>query len=271
MQKAEDFRTETRVLAAALAMQQADVFERVTQFKSWTVNDVLGHLHFFNAAAEAALQGPQVFQDLMAPAMAALKARAPILDLQFPWLDGLTGTALFEAWQEGAERLADAYATADPKARVTWVGPEMSALSAITARQMETWAHGQEIFDLLGLERPESDRIRNIAHLGVVTFGWSFQVRGAAMPELLPHIVLTAPSGVIWTWNTPQSDNRVEGTAVDFAQVVTQVRHLEDTELRCTGPIATEWMRHAQCFAGPPVAPPAPGSRFRAETGSVAL
>lgn len=271
MQQAEDFRTEARVLATALAAQEGAVFERVTQFKSWTVNDVLGHLHFFNAAAEAALQGPQVFQALMAPAMAELKAGASILDLQFPWLDGLAGVALFEAWQAGAERLADAYATADPKARVSWVGPEMSALSAITARQMETWAHGQEIFDLLGLERPESDRIRNIAHLGVVTFGWSFKVRGAAVPETAPHIVLTAPSGAVWTWNTPQVDNRVEGAAVEFAQVVTQVRHLDDTSLRCTGPIATEWMRHAQCFAGPPVAPPAPGSRFRADTGPAGL
>lgn len=263
MQQAEDFRAETRALAACLAGQGADVFGEVTQFKGWTVGDVLGHLHFFNAAAECALAGPDAFVSMMAPAMALLEEGAPILDLQWPWLDGLSGVALFEAWQQGAERLADAYAQADPKARVKWVGPEMSAQSAITARQMETWAHGQEIFDLLGQEREEADRIRNIAHLGVVTFGWSFRVHGQPVPEPAPHVVLRAPSGAEWTWNEPQEDNRVEGSAVAFARVVTQVRNYADTDLVCTGAVAEAWMRQAQCFAGPPNAPPKPGSRFK--------
>ena len=43
----------------------------------------------------------------------------------------------------------------------------MSVRSSISARLMETWAHGQEVYDVLGVLRVNSDRIRNIAHLGI--------------------------------------------------------------------------------------------------------
>jgi uncharacterized protein (TIGR03084 family) len=74
---------------------------------------------------------------------------------------------------------------------------------------------------------------------------------------------LTAPSGAVWTWNEAQEDNLVEGSAVDFARVVTQTRNIGDTDLRIVGDVAARWMAIAQCFAGPPETPPAPGLRHR--------
>ncbi|MFC4216943.1 TIGR03084 family metal-binding protein [Pseudophaeobacter arcticus] len=171
---------------------------------------------------------------------------------------------MFEAWQAGAERCADAFAQADPKERLKWLGPDMSALSSITARQMETWAHGQEVFDLLGVERQEQDRIRNIAHLGVSTYGWTFLNRKEPVPEPAPFVELTGPSGAVWTWNDPQADNLVRGSAVEFAQVVTQVRNIADTSLETQGASAARWMAIAQCFAGPAETPPAKGARHKA-------
>ena len=38
----------------------------------------------------------------------------------------------------------------------------------------------------------------------------------------------------------------------DFCRVVTQRRHVDDTDLRITGQSAHEWMALAQAFAGPP-------------------
>ena len=263
MQQANDFQEESQILARCLEAAPDTIFAATTQFKDWTVEDILGHLHFFNAAAEAALAGPKAFDRMMAPAMAELAAGGSILALQFPWLAGLSGRELFVAWRDGATRLADAYSTADPKKRVKWVGPEMSALSAITARQMETWAHGQAIFDFMGQVRPESDRIRNIVHLGVATYGWSFRVWGQAVPEPAPYVELIAPSGEVWTWNTPQDSNHVTGTAVEFAQIVTQTRNWKDTSVAASSEVAQRWMQQAQCFAGPPNKPPEPGTRFR--------
>ena len=51
------------------------------------------------------------------------------------------------------------------------------------------------------------------------------------------------------------------GSAVEFCQVVTQTRNIADTGLKLVGETARNWMQNAQCFAGPPETPPAPGSR----------
>ncbi len=261
MQQAEDFRQESRTLAQVLEPLADTDFKQKTLFKGWTIDDVLGHLHMFNVAAEKTLKSDEEFAAFFAPIAGLLGQGKTLLETQYPWLDGLRGRPLFEVWQKGAESCADAYASADPKRRVKWAGPDMSALSSITARQMETWAHGQEVFDVLGLERKEQDRIRNIAHLGVATFGWTFINRKLPVPDPAPHVRLTAPSGSVWEWNEPQDNNTVEGRAVEFAQVVAQVRNIADTDLAVRGETANNWMSVAQCFAGAPVDPPAPGER----------
>ena len=43
----------------------------------------------------------------------------------------------------------------------------MSLMSFGTARLMETWAHGQDIADALGVRRTPTDRLRHIAYIGV--------------------------------------------------------------------------------------------------------
>ena len=137
----------------------------------------------------------------------------------------------------------------------------MGARSFTSARQMEVWAHGQAIYDLLCVERAPTDRLRNIAELGVRTFGWTFRNRGEAIPTETPYVKLYAPSGAVWEWNGPPSGNSVEGDALEFCQVVVQTRNVTDTRLSVTGIAARRWMAVAQCFAGPPETPPAPGVR----------
>jgi uncharacterized protein (TIGR03084 family) len=78
-----------------------------------------------------------------------------------------------------------------------------------------------------------------------------------------PYVRLTSPSGALWEWNDPATVERVEGSAVEFCRVVTQTRNLRDTKLAVTGDSARQWMESAQCFAGPPERPPAPGTRFK--------
>jgi uncharacterized protein (TIGR03084 family) len=130
-----------------------------------------------------------------------------------------------------------------------------------TARQMETWAHGQAIYDLMGRTREPTDRLRNIAEIGVRTYGWTFANRQRPVPGPAPFVRLTAPSGALWEWNDPASADAVRGDALAFCQVVTQTRNVADTALQVQGEAAVEWMRLAQCFAGPPEDPPAPGAR----------
>ncbi len=266
MQQAEDFREESEALAAILDPLDDAEFATQTQFKSWTIEDVLGHLHIFNHAANLSLESDGAFADFYEPMRAALAGGKSMLETQYEWLDGLGGRALFEAWRALSDQTATNFSSADPKARLKWAGPDMSARSFITARQMETWAHGQEIFDVLGIHREETDRIKNINHMGVIAYGWTFINRKLDVPDPAPFVRLVAPSGALWEWNEPQEDNRVDGTATEFAQVVTQVRNVADTSLSTQGENATRWLAFAQCFAGKPEDPPAPGSRFMRTT-----
>ena len=56
-----------------------------------------------------------------------------------------------------------------------------------TARQMEMWSHAQAIYDLMGMERPApSARLRNIAEIGVRTFGWTYRIRDLPVPPAVP-------------------------------------------------------------------------------------
>ena len=131
----------------------------------------------------------------------------------------------------------------------------MSAISFATARLMEAWSHGYDVADALGRTIPQTDRIRNIAHLGVVTRSWSYLNRGMTPPEAPVRVELVAPSGAAWTWGPEDAADSVSGSAVDFCRVVTQRCSITDVALEVTGSAAAEWMSLAQAFAGPPTLP----------------
>ena len=268
MQEAADFLEECNALSTALLNATEKDLKQVTQFKNWTIEDVIGHLHIWNHATALTLENPEKFNEFFSYVATRMGAGEPHPVMQRHWFNefqnGLAGYALLDAWRGFYPALAEKYATIDPNDRVAWVGPNMTARSKIIARQMETWAHGQEIFDVLGLDRKEEDRIHNIAHLGVTTYSWAFRNRGEVPPSPKPFIQLTAPSGVIWEWNDPQNNNTVKGSAVHFCQVVAQTRNVQDTQLEHIGSTASHWMEIAQCFAGLPSDPPLIGKRYKA-------
>ena len=265
MQQANDFHEESLALRALINDLDEAAFESVTQFKSWTINDVLRHLHFWNKAVMVATEGEEAFGVFFEGVGVHITKGGSLPEYEYQYLKGLSGHALRDAWSALVDETADAYRALDPSVRVPWAGPSMSARSAISARQMETWAHGQEVFDILGVAREECDRLRNIVVLGINTYGWTFKVRGEAPPGPMPLVELTSPSGALWTYGEPQDGNVIRGEAVEFAQVVTQTRNVADTRLTVVGDCASRWMQNAQCFAGGANPPPPQGSRFKAE------
>jgi uncharacterized protein (TIGR03084 family) len=263
LSQALDFRDECDALLAALENAPAEAWTEPTQFKGWTFDDVLGHLYFFDHASEVAARSRDEIQALFRDIFQASATGVALIDYSRRWLQGCAGTELVDRWRSQYQRLADIYGAFQPDQRLAWAGPDMSARSFMSARQMETWAHGQAIFDALGVDRIEHDRLRNIAVMGVNTFGWTFKVNRREVPTLKPYVRLASPSGAVWEWNDPASPERVEGSAVEFCRVVTQTRNVLDTGLAVTGDSARQWMASAQCFAGPPETPPAPGTRFK--------
>ncbi len=262
LQQAEDFKTESDALHALLSPLADADFERRTQFNDWSVNDVLQHLHYFNYAADLSLNDEAGIVALLTDMHACMTRGETMLAYTDRQLGGVKGRALLALWHDYYTAMVPNFHAVDPKKRLKWAGPDMSVRSSITARLMETWAHGQEVYDLLGVVRQEGDHVKNIVVIGNNTFGWTFQNRGEPEPGARPFLHLTAPSGEIWEFNEPSDDNRIDGAAVEFCQVVTQTRNIADTALRTTGEPARRWMEVAQCFAGPARNPPAPGTRF---------
>lgn len=239
----------------------AEGWRRPTPFKSWTPWDVIAHLHLSDLWARASLRSPDDFRSEAASLFAAIQQRVPLREFTRRRFEAIDGPALAKTWKDSLDALCDALAQADPKARLAWFGPEMGVRMFATARYMETWAHAQDLYDLLRVPRTYDDRIEAIATLGVRTYDFCFRNRGRKPPEPRPYVRLVAPSGAIWEHHAPSDADRIEGLASEFCHVVTQNRNVADTALRFTGEAATQWMAIAQCFAGPPEDPPPPGTR----------
>ncbi len=271
VQQAFDLRDESDALHALLEPLADADFDHPTQFKGWTLHDVIAHLHIFNWAAAESIRDGDAFTAWYSGFGQTMRSEGKTMrEATDDWLDehegGARGQELLARWKAFYTQFADDVQGTDPKMRVKWAGPDMSVRSSLTARLMETWAHGQEVYDMLGEVRTDTDRIKNIAVLGMNTFGWTFVNRGLDVPEDVPFVRLHAPSGDVWEWGEPNDSNCIEGSATEFCQVVAQTRNIQDTELQVTGDTGTRWMSIAQCFAGGPEDPPAPGTRFVAES-----
>lgn len=262
LQEAADFRSESEALYATVAPLSDAELSAKTLFKDWTVNDVIGHLYMWNWAAELTLRDGKAFQEFFKEVMkVASSPNGSLRKFEGQWLKGLEGQALVKLWHEHFLGMSENYGKADPNMRVKWAGPDMTVRDKVTARLMETWSHGQAVYDQLGKVRKNADTIQSIVLLGVKTFGWTFKNAGQKPPGPLPCVHLTAPSGQIWKYGDESQTDRVEGAADEFCQVVTQCRNIADTRLKVTGPTAQEWMSKAQCFAGAAETPPPPGMR----------
>ena len=259
--ESQDLRAEADALHVFLETLQEDDWSRPTGFMGWTPWDVVAHLHFFDDVSRLSLAGRDAFQGRCDALLEAWGKGVTNAELAREAYGSLGPAELLESWITSCRELTTTLGESDPKRRLPWFGPDMGVRMFTTARLMETWAHGQEIYDLMGVRREPTDRLKGIATIGIKTFGWTFANRGLEIPGPAPYVRLVAPSGEIWEWNEPGEEECVRGEALDFCLVVTQGRNVRDTALAVVGDVATQWMGIAQCFAGGPVDPPKPGLR----------
>ena len=244
-----DLRAESDDLDALVAPLPAHRWAEPTPAAGWTIAHQIGHLLWtdrvaltavtdeagFAAALEAAQADPIGFVDSAADELAAVAPAELLTD-----------------WRVTRRRLHEALLTVPDGRKLPWFGPPMSAASMATARLMETWAHGLDVADALGVKRPATERLRSIAHIGVRTRDYAFAVNNLAPPTEPFLVELRAPGGETWTWGPPDAEQRVTGSAEDFCFLVTQRRPLSALDVAAHGPDAQRWLGIAQAFAGPP-------------------
>jgi uncharacterized protein (TIGR03084 family) len=255
---AADLAAESAVTRNLVARLDEPGWHTPTPAAGWDIADQIGHLAYFDEVAVRAAIRPDEFRAELAAAPESVDP-----DTIAARYRDRTGAQTL-AWFEGARAgLLQTFTQLDPRQRLPWFGPPMSAASSLTARIMETWAHTQDIADALGVTREPTHRLRHVAHIGVGARAFSYVIHGQTPPDTPVRVELTAPDGTAWTWGPDDADDRVAGTALDFCLLVTQRRHRDDVALTVQGPAAKQWMAIAQAFAGPPGPgrPPAQDSR----------
>ncbi|MGC5017549.1 TIGR03084 family metal-binding protein [Micromonospora sp. DT47] len=256
-----DLTAESEQLDALVATLPPEGWARPTPAPGWTVAHQIAHLAWTDHVARLAATDTDAFYASVtsAPDPSRLVDDGAEQFLAPP-------AELLTRWRAGRAGLAEALAAVPAGEKVPWYGTGMSAASMATARIMETWAHGEDVADALGVTRTPTARLRHVAHLGVRTLGHGFAAHGRAVPTAPVRVELTAPDGDAWAFGPAEATERVSGPALDFCLLVTQRRHRADLALVATGPTADAWLDVAQAFAGPPGAgrEPQPASGVRA-------
>jgi uncharacterized protein (TIGR03084 family) len=246
--------TEEGLLDDLVANLDEPGWQQETPAPGWRVHDQIGHLAVSEEWATKAVVEPAAFTAMLDEAIEDLAAFAAASEAR---VRSRSHAEVLGWWRDQRRSTVAAVRGLPDGTRIPWFGPPMSARAFLTARLMETWAHGQDVRDALGAPPSTSDRLRDIAHLGVITRAFAYANRGLEVPDVPVRVELRSSSGDTWTWGEPDAPNRVSGTALDFCLVVTQRRNVADTDLRVDGAPAREWMSIAQAFAGPPTDPPA--------------
>ncbi|OEJ33136.1 TIGR03084 family metal-binding protein [Streptomyces subrutilus] len=257
-----DLREEGRELDALIGELPAPDWTRPTPAPRWSIAHQIAHLHWTDRAALLSLTDAAGFAHLVEE---ALEAPESFVDEGAGEGAKLPPAELLALWRSGRAALDAALAAASPDTRFPWYGPPMKAASMASARLMETWAHGQDIADALGVRRIPTARLRHVARIGVRARDYAYAVRGLPAPAEEFRIELTAPDGSgVWTYGPPDAPQRITGPALDFCLLATQRAHRSDLALAASGPDADRWLDLAQAFAGPAGpgrAPEGPGGR----------
>jgi uncharacterized protein (TIGR03084 family) len=244
----DDLVAESDTLTTVLEKLEPRTWFLQTPAAGWSIADQVSHLAYFDETARQSLVDPVQFRLDADELMSGGDDFSDRIAVRYRDLNGVD---LLSWFRTARLALVEAYRGVDPERRLPWYGPGMSPASSITARLMETWAHGQDIMDTVGVERAPTMRLRHVAHLGVRALPYTYKVNRLPQPSEPIRVELVTPDGGDWSWGPPEALNRVSGDLLDFCLVVTQRRDRTETVLDVKGSIAEEWMAIAQAYAGP--------------------
>jgi uncharacterized protein (TIGR03084 family) len=251
----DDLRAESDALDRLVAGLGPAGWALPTPAEGWTVAHQIAHLAWTDRQALLAIDDADGF---IRQRRAAARSETYVDDgaregAQLP-LD-----TLLERWRAGRSRLLATLVEQPPGARFPWYGPPMSAAAVASGRLMETWAHGEDVADALGVRRVPTARLWQVARIAVRARDYAFAAHGRPAPADEFRVELIAPDGSLWSFGPRDADQRVSGPALDFCLLAVRRRHRDDVDVRAEGPDAEVWLSVAQAFAGPPGKGRSPG------------
>ncbi|WP_158883446.1 TIGR03084 family metal-binding protein [Amycolatopsis anabasis] len=251
-----DFVTDGEELDRAVATLRPEQWELPTPAPGWTIAHQVAHLTAtFNLAALAA-SDPAAFTRL-ANGLSDDFAKN-VEDALAPYL-AKPPDELLTHWRGSRSSAANALLAAPPEEMLPWLVNPLPPAILAAAGVMELFAHGQDIFDALGVSPARTDRIRHLVAFSVRTWTFGYVARGLPVPDVAFRFELVAPSGALWTYGPADGDQTIRGPAVDFCLLTTRRRHRADLALRAVGADADHWLDIAQAYRGPAGAGRRPG------------
>lgn len=239
-----DLEAEQLELQAVVAAINSDTWLAPTPAWSWDVRDTIAHLADTDEMAiDTAQGGPYAINDL-----AALAASGP--DVTYHGvLRGrrLAGRDVAAWWERTSQVECTMLRELPPDARVPW-GIGMRTPSFVTARLMETWAHGLDVRTAVGVAAVDTDRLAHVAWLATRALPYAYSVAGRPPPDAPLRVELSLPSGAPWAFGPEAAADRITGSAGDYCRVFVHRRRAADTNLVIEGDAARAAIAVARAF-----------------------
>jgi uncharacterized protein (TIGR03084 family) len=241
MDVVDDLEREHAQLDAMLSALTDAQWRSPSMADGWSVTDVVLHLAQTEEAvvASAGAAGDATWRD----------GDDGVDEMVDRWVAEQRGEPqeVLARWRAASRSAVAALRAADPDRRLAWAAAPLKPATLATTRIAEHWAHALDIAGPLGIEYPDTDRLRHVAWLGHHTLPYAFSLEGIEPQPV--HVELAAPSGATWRFGDPDAPTRVRGTASDFCRIGARRLAPEHSGVVATGPLAAETLRVLRNYA----------------------
>lgn len=214
----DDLAAEQRAIQALVREISPEEWLRPTPSWGWDVRDTIAHLADTDEVATATMTGaPGSLSDRrdLAQSSEDVTYRGVLRGRK------MSGSDVLAWWERAAAGERDVLGALEPQTRVPW-GLGMKPRSFVSARVMETWAHGLDVHAALGVEPHDTDRLAHVAWLATRALPYAYSVAGREQPPGPLRVELTLPSGAVWSDGPEDAPNRITGPAAQYCRVFVQ-------------------------------------------------
>jgi uncharacterized protein (TIGR03084 family) len=236
-----DLVAEQQFLDQSLQRIPIKVWDLVTPNEPWTVRDTIAHLaDFEDLGADALQEGERIKKWQAANDIEPLR--------QEPIKKGrnMRPQDVIEWWRGGRARVVEPLSHMSAEDRLPWIAGDMSARTFATFRLTETWLHGLDIYETLGIEVEDTPRIRHVCWFGWKTLPYAFKQAGEVYEPVRVEVI--GPGYSKWIYGPEDTDQLIKGSASDWARVVVKRTTVEKTRLKISGEHAEKAAKLAQTF-----------------------
>lgn len=240
----DDLAAEQERLEKILAGLDEAQWGMASAAEGWTIADVVLHLAQSEEAAAATATHGTLRGGLAAAPGDTMDERADNAVRN----ERTAPAEIFARWQRARQAALAALRGADPDRPVEWVAGPLKPATLATTRLAEHWAHGLDITGPLGVDLPDTARLRHIAWLAHRTLPYALSVAGEPVAPV--RCELTAPDGAqVWRFGPDDAESAITGAAGEFCRVAARRLDPAQTGLQATGSHGATALRLVRTYA----------------------